>query len=220
MNIEIWCEKIKEKLIAAFGDKLVLLGLQGSYAREEATLESDIDLVALLTTVSERELAIYKRILSEMPDRGKACGFIAAIDAINVWPEWDLLSLYLDTKVLYGEFKIPLDKESAKSAYAALASGIYHQVCHNYLYEDDAALAVLKSAFFAMRLKRYYDKGEFVRSLSSLKAVSSGVEKDFLEQYEKSRKGIHCDLDINAMLDWALSYMRAGENNRRHKGIT
>lgn len=51
-------------LLEIFGDNLEKLWLYGSYARGEATTESDIDVMALVK-MSREELSAYRRHISE-----------------------------------------------------------------------------------------------------------------------------------------------------------
>ena len=48
MDIDAFMESFKEDLLRLFGDDLLFLGLQGSWARGEAKGTSDIDPVMIL----------------------------------------------------------------------------------------------------------------------------------------------------------------------------
>ena len=50
-DIQTWLEQFRKKLTALFGDRLLFLGLQGSYGRGEQTAASDIDVVVILDKV-------------------------------------------------------------------------------------------------------------------------------------------------------------------------
>ena len=47
LPINQWLENFQEKVLAAFPGRILFLGLQGRYAREEATETSDIDVVVI-----------------------------------------------------------------------------------------------------------------------------------------------------------------------------
>ena len=47
-DIETYLQKISEELRRTFGQKLLYIGLQGSFGRGEATDQSDIDVVVIL----------------------------------------------------------------------------------------------------------------------------------------------------------------------------
>lgn len=54
--IEGWMEDFEAALDAAFPGRLDFLGLQGSYARGEATEKSDIDVVVILDTLDPEDI--------------------------------------------------------------------------------------------------------------------------------------------------------------------
>ena len=71
---------LTEKLRAAFGDRLVYIGLQGSYLRGEATETSDIDVMVVLRRMTPADLSAYRRAIEELPDAEKSCGFICGAE--------------------------------------------------------------------------------------------------------------------------------------------
>ena len=52
IDIEPWLARFDRLLRETFGDRIQFAGLQGSYARGEATESSDIDLVVLLDALT------------------------------------------------------------------------------------------------------------------------------------------------------------------------
>ena len=70
IELESWLKAYADRMEAAFGERLVLLGLQGSYRRGRSDRESDIDLVAVLNRVDVEELRRYRALVRELP-RGK-----------------------------------------------------------------------------------------------------------------------------------------------------
>lgn len=68
---------------AAFGDRLLYVGLQGSYLRNEATQDSDIDIMVIINSLSVHDLDLYKEIISQMECYEKSCGFICGIDEFS-----------------------------------------------------------------------------------------------------------------------------------------
>ena len=77
-----WMSLLRDRLLESFGDRVVFIGLQGSRARGEAGDGSDIDAVAILDTLSVRDLDTYRGILDRMPHRELACGFVSGADEI------------------------------------------------------------------------------------------------------------------------------------------
>ena len=60
-----------------FADRVWFVGLQGSYARGEATESSDIDVVVILDELTASDLAAYRQMLDTLPHRELICGFIS-----------------------------------------------------------------------------------------------------------------------------------------------
>lgn len=76
-DMEKWLEEFKGKLIALFGKRLVLFGIQGSYGREEQTANSDIDVVVIIDDLTFKDIQSYRDMLDTMEYRELICGFVA-----------------------------------------------------------------------------------------------------------------------------------------------
>ena len=63
MDIDQYMQQAQTLLLTAFPGRLVCLGLQGSFARGEATERSDIDLVVILDRVELADILTYRRVL-------------------------------------------------------------------------------------------------------------------------------------------------------------
>ena len=74
--VETYMRDITEALKRNFADRLIYVGLQGSYLRGEATENSDIDIVVIIDKLSAKDLLLYKKIISEMDGMERSCGFI------------------------------------------------------------------------------------------------------------------------------------------------
>lgn len=55
-----------------FGSRIWFIGLQGSYGRNEASEQSDIDVVLILDQVSAEDLHTYGKVLDSLPAREKS----------------------------------------------------------------------------------------------------------------------------------------------------
>ena len=55
----MWQETFLQALNSSFSNRVWFVGLQGSYARGEATESSDIDLVVILDELSAGDIAAY-----------------------------------------------------------------------------------------------------------------------------------------------------------------
>ena len=100
IDIENWLNEYKKEINSCFGDRVIFIGLQGSYARKEATEGSDIDVVLILDKVDINDLTTYRRLVDKLPHRDLLCGFVSGRDELAFWSEYDLFQFYFDTIAL------------------------------------------------------------------------------------------------------------------------
>ena len=188
VDIKVWMGELAEKLTGRFGDRLLFLGLQGSYGRGEAGEGSDIDVVTVLDRVELADLDEYRAAVRGMPEGEKACGFLCGAAELKSWPKYDLCQLARDVRAYRGELGPllpPLGREDLAQAAAIGASGIYHAAVHTYLYAPkDNWPGFLKEAhkgaFFALRALYELRTGESVRAKRDLLPRLSGDEREIL----------------------------------------
>lgn len=188
VDIEVWMGELAEKLTGRFGDRLLFLGLQGSYGRGEAGEDSDIDVVTVLDRVELADLDEYRAAVRGMPEGEKACGFLCGAAELKSWPKYDLCQLARDVRAYRGELGPllpPLGREDLAQAAAIGASGIYHAAVHTYLYAPkDNWPGFLKEAhkgaFFTLRALYELRTGESVRAKRNLLPRLSGDEREIL----------------------------------------
>lgn len=83
VDIKDYTKRLTDELKAEFGDRLLYIGLQGSYLRGEATPDSDIDIMLVLDEIHAADLSIYRRILEELGEYDRACGFVCGNEKEN-----------------------------------------------------------------------------------------------------------------------------------------
>jgi predicted nucleotidyltransferase len=66
-NSDKWLELLVERIRKTFGNRVLYIGHTGSYARGEATENSDIDVNVVLDCLSINDLNVYRRIIQSMP---------------------------------------------------------------------------------------------------------------------------------------------------------
>ncbi len=217
-SIDAWMYKLQEELLAEFGERLVLLGLQGSRAREEARADSDIDIVVVIDRLDYASLQAYKEALSHMPNVDLACGFVSSPQILAGWPRYDSFNLLMDTSVYYGSFDFmdtDFTADDALDAAEAGASVIYHAICHGILFDGDALPGIVgecvKSAFFVMRALSYARTGEYPSSRSRMKEMASSGEKIFLDAYDQPDM-FDVEKVAHELLIWSSSILAEGHN--------
>ena len=217
-SVDAWMYKLQEELLAEFGERLVLLGLQGSRAREEARADSDIDIVVVIDGLDYASLQAYKEALSRMPNADLACGFVSSPQVLAGWPRYDSFNLFMDTSVYYGSFDFmdtDFTADDALDAAEAGASVIYHAICHGILFDGDALPGIVgecvKSAFFVMRALSYAYTGEYPSSRSRMKELASSEEKVFLDAYDQLDM-LDVDKIAHELLTWSSNILAEGHN--------
>lgn len=191
MDIDVWMNDLIDQLKTEFKEKLVLVGLQGSRARDEQREDSDIDIVVVIEDLNADDLASYRSVIQKMPHAELACGFIGSPDVLAAWPRHDVFNLANDTDIRYGSFDFmdtEFTAEEAKLAADACASEIYHALCHTAVFEPnmlpDLLQGCLKSVFFGIRAKHFAQTGEFVNSRAQLSKLANDDETKLLQAYD------------------------------------
>ncbi len=221
-QIETWLELLTEKMKSEFADRILFLGLQGSYRRGEATQNSDIDIVSVLDALCFSDLCKYKALLAEMPFSEKACGFICGKDELWNWPKYDLFQLVHDTRALIGKAANvfpPLTPADAQEAVRVGAANLYHEVCHSYLYDKTGTenlAGAYKTAFFVLRAVSFLRTGSMPLSKQALLPLLE-EEREILqidmnwEAFTQQRKE-HPEFFFELLLDWCGKILT--EHNR------
>ena len=206
-----WLESFEDAVRETFGPELVFLGLQGSYARGEATQDSDIDVVVVLEELGPGPLARYRALLDGLPQREKVCGFLSSRAVLSAWEGGDRFQFYYDTLPLLGRledlFPVP-GPEEARRAVQAGACGLYHACCHNLLHgRDPQVLAELfKSAAFTVQALHFLRTGVYVRRRAELLPLLPPEDRAILEgraQALSPEGGVPFDALSQRLLDWS-----------------
>ena len=205
-----------QKLIGAcnnaFGDRLVYVGLQGSYMRGEATDKSDIDVMIVLEDFSVADMDVYREILKEIGEYEKSCGFICGRKEMMQWNPLEVCQLRHTTKDLLGELKefLPSSTREDEINYVKLSLGnLYHELCHRYIHADRkkniaAFRGTCKELFFLIQNLHFLESGSFAVTKRVLKEQVSEEDRTVLDM-----AGLPDDFDYNMafrlVFDWCQS---------------
>ena len=69
IDINIWMQDFLQVLNETFPNRVWFVGLQGSFARGEATETSDIDIVVILDELSAGDIQTYNAMLDTLSHR-------------------------------------------------------------------------------------------------------------------------------------------------------
>ncbi len=216
IDINHWMKQYQKTIRDLFGDRVLFIGLQGSYGRNEANENSDIDVVLILDTVSLEDLEQYKQALKTLPERSRICGFVSGKAELAGWYRAELFQFYHDTIPYYGDLNSipPLTDMDIRNAIHTSACTLYHLCSHNYLHENDldALKALYKSAFFILQAKHYLESKAYIRSHAVLEAALNGIDLQILQYAESIKAAEQSQASMEQytelMLQWTKKLIR------------
>lgn len=215
IDINIWTDEFLKALDQAFPDRVYFVGLQGSYARGEATDKSDIDMVVILDKLSATDIGTYNAILDTLTHRELICGFLSGKDEILNWEPSDLFQFYYDTTPIRGsldELLGLLDENAINRAIKTGACNIYHGCVHNMLYEknEDILRGLYKSASFVLQAVAFRDTGKYIRYQTELLSVLSNENRVICESFLKLKNGGKAEFDAmsETLFNWTKMHIR------------
>lgn len=186
---EKYLQEITTSMKEAFGQRLLYVGLQGSYMRGEATETSDIDIMVVLKDLAKKDLDVYREIILDLPDHEKSCGFICGRDELTGWNPMELCHLVHTTKDYYGNLSELLPKYSNQDIYHYIKvslGNMYHELCHRYIHADrmknyQALPFTYKGVFFILQNIYYLKTGVFCISKNDLLGMLENEDKEIME---------------------------------------
>ncbi len=210
IDISAWLATYFEILDETFADRVFFVGLQGSYARGEATESSDIDIVIILDELSVSDIQRYNEMLDKMPHRELICGFLSGKQELLNWEPSDLFQFYHDTKPIKGTLDslIPmLDSCAVDRAIKIGACNIYHGCVHNMLHEKSIEIlhGLYKSASFVVQALVFKQTGRYVSHLNELISAATFDDSAIIETFLCFKNGKNVDFNdaSNLLFVWA-----------------
>lgn len=214
--MEKWLQQFKETLLNEFGESIQFIGIQGSRARNEATENSDIDVVVIFDILTLDKVKRYEVVVQTMPDRHLLCGFVGGMDDLNVWDKADLFTFIFDTKAVYGQLAIPktaITVTHVKKFVRSTAGNIYHMALHNYLHGKSTQRIhdLFKSVRFAIQGNIFLQQTEFISQLNELLTATIGYDTDIINRLIALKNDAQVDLDKDTelLLAWSKEILQA-----------
>lgn len=211
-----WLQQFKEKLLNEFGETIQFIGIQGSRARNEATENSDIDVVVIFDTLTIDKLKRYEVVVQTMPDRHLLCGFVGGIDDLDTWDKADLFTFVYDTQTVYGHLSISktaITTEHVKKFVRSTAGNIYHMTLHNYLHGKSSEMihGLFKNVRFAVQGNVFLQQDKFISKLNELPTFTTGYDTDVIDRLISLKNNAQVDLDSDTelLLVWSKETLQA-----------
>ena len=214
IDITAWMDDFLQRLNHKFENRVCFVGLQGSYARGEATETSDIDIVVILDVLSASDIYLYNEMLDALPHRELICGFLSGKDELFHWEPSDLFQFYYDTTPIKGsleELLTVIDEAAVSRTIKIGTCNIYHGCVHNMLHEksEDLLLGLYKSASFVVQAIVFKQTGKYVKHQKDLLKVVSSDERDIVETFLNLKSGGKLDFDLmsEALFAWSRKWI-------------
>ena len=187
----------------AFGERLIYVGLQGSYLREEATEESDIDPMTVIDSLTPADLDLYRDVIQTLPQPEKSCGFLCGREELLNWNSLELCHLLYSTKDIFGSLRELLPSFTREDAARFISLGLgnlYHELCHRYVHgsreKNEAKLpGTYRSVFFLLQDLHFLRTGHFPAAKTELLPLLHGDDRAVLEAAMVLKQGGEYDFD-------------------------
>lgn len=188
ISAENYISELIVKLKESFGSRLCYVGLQGSYLRGEATDTSDIDIMAVIEDLDVPDLAAYRRIIEQMPDFDKSCGFICSKRDMANWNPMEICHLLNTTRDYFdtlSELVPGFTEQDVRNFVKMSVNNLYHEICHRYIHgaaeaNRECLPFTYKAVFFILQNLHYLRTGIFASTKIELLALLEGTDRDVL----------------------------------------
>ena len=217
LRIDEYIDKLINSLKDVFGERLMYIGLQGSYLRNEETKNSDIDIMAVIDNLSVEDLKTYQKALVSVGSFDKSCGFICGKDDLKHWNPLEICHLLNTTKDFYGEIKklVPEYTIEDEKNYVKLSlNNLYHEICHRYVHANRKYNVLklpitCKSVFFIMQHLYYLSTGNFIATKWELLECVQDEDKTVLELSISLQNNIDYDFDraFSILFKWCQNVL-------------
>jgi len=214
---DVYIPTLIELLKTAYKERLLYVGLQGSYFRGEATDHSDIDIMVVISDMNVVDLAKYREAIFSLEDYDKSCGFICGIEELQNWNPLEICHLLHTTKDYYGTLTklIPEYTKNDVRNFVKMGLGnLYHEICHRYIHASkEKNIAKLpytyKSVFFILQNLYYLDSDKFVGTKKELREALSGKDSLVLDTAISLGNGTEFDFDevFDLLFTWCKETM-------------
>ena len=211
IDITAWIKNFLQTLNVIFDNRVWFVGLQGSYARGEATETSDIDVVVILDELSAADIQTYNTMLDTLPYRELICGFLSGKDDITNWEPSDLFQFCYDTTPIKGsldEVLAAVDESAVNRAIKIGVCNIFHGCVHNMLHEksEDVLRGLYKSASFVIQAIAFKQTENYISHQKDLLQVVSSDEQIIVETFLSIKN--YGTVDFNLMSETLFAWAK------------
>ena len=212
LDAQKYMHTLVQKLKERFGERLVYVGLQGSYLRGDATEYSDIDPMVVIDELTPDDLLAYRQIIEEMEEPEKSCGFLCAKAQLAVWNRLEICHLLHSTRDIYGTLAALVPDFSAEDVrcYVRLSlNNLLHELTHRRIHASDEKNVTrlpqaYKMVFFILQGLCWLENGVFPGTLNEMRECVGETDKAVFEKTAAARNGQPLDFqqDFEVLFNW------------------
>lgn len=200
---EKYIEELIKDLQNNLGERLLYVGLQGSYLRGEATEDSDIDIMVVVDGLKVADMDLYRESIERLEQVEKSCGFIAGKEELAHWNPLEICHLLHTTKDYYGRLEelVPdYTEQDIRNFINMSVNNLFHEICHRYIHRSrernaEALPGSYKAVFFILQNLYFLEHGEFKQTKQELLQALNGKNQRVLAKAWELGKGEPYDFD-------------------------
>lgn len=218
LGIEDYMKNLVCALKETYCNRLIYVGLQGSYCRGEADDNSDIDIMVVLDNLQIEDMDIYKQIISKLECADKSCGFICGKNELANWNECEICQLVHETKDYYGELKtlvLAYSNEDLRKHIKICVGNLYHEICHRYIHSTRENNKIklrnsYKSVFYILQNLYYLKTGEYIKTKKELFSYLDGIDYEVLNMALVLKTQAEYDFEkaYSLLFDWCKDILQ------------
>jgi hypothetical protein len=193
-KLDKWLDLLLDNLKNSFGERLLLVALVGSRARDDSNPQSDVDINVILDIVLPEDIILYRDIINSMPHGHYACGYLGGLEEIRIWPRYDLVAFHYGCRILHGNVNDVIGLITAldiRNNAMATLTNINHASRHSLIYDKDfqqsanAMKDLYKATFFVIQCWYFLKYGNYVsRRKELLRRHITAEDRLVLKRYE------------------------------------
>ncbi len=188
IDIDSYLSRLTALLQSQFAQRLLYVGLQGSYLRGEATDSSDIDIMVVIDDLSVSDLDSYRSIIASLEKPDLSCGFICGRTDLANWNPLEIFHVLHGTKDYYGALRplVPAYSERDIQNFVKISlNNLYHEICHRYIHGTrekniERLSGSYKNVFFILQNLYYLENKEYIPTKAALLPLLSGQNRTVL----------------------------------------
>ncbi len=216
-NIDRYISALTDMLKEAYHDRLLYVGLQGSYLRGEATEDSDIDIMVVIDDMSVEDMNEYRKAIIALGGYDKSCGFICGKDEMKSWNALEICHLLHTTKDYFGTLSelVPEYSRNDVRSFVKMSLGnLYHEICHRYIHAPkeksvEYLPGTYKGVFFILQNLHYLRSGTFLNNKKELLEALDGKDRQVLRTAMELGRGEAFDFEeaFGLLFSWCRETM-------------